>query len=151
MQRLLYVSESRIKQTDAQSEVEKIVNYSQIKNAELGITGALIFTGEHFAQVLEGTPEAIHMLMAYIYTDSRHENVVVMDQSPITRRRFSSWQMAYQGPSQFVSRHVARLLHATSPSETLRAVEWITDLASEFAKPGSVPHHAKVVGTRPSR
>ena len=52
MQRLLYVSESRIDEADAQSVVSQIVAHAQLKNAQLGLTGALIFTGEHFAQVL---------------------------------------------------------------------------------------------------
>lgn len=151
MQRLLYVSKCRMEQTDCELEVAKIVQHSQAKNAQLDITGALLFTGEYFAQVLEGSTEAIHMLMAYIYNDPRHGNVVVVDQSPIIRRRFQDWQMAYQGPSQFVSRHVAKLLHATSQSEQRRAVEWITDLAHEFSVPVNLPRYMKVVSNWPSR
>lgn len=140
MQRLLYVSESRIEATQAQCAIDKIVESAQVKNCQLGITGALIFTGRHFAQVLEGSPEAIHMLMAYIYNDPRHGNVVVMDKSPINSRRFPDWQMAYHGPSQFVSRHVKRLLQVTTQSEQQRAVEWITDLAHEFTVPLQSPN-----------
>ena len=151
MQRLLYVSECRIEKANTELEVARIVENSQVKNARLNITGALIFTGEHFAQVLEGSPEAIHMLMAYIFDDPRHGNVVVADKSPITLRRFPDWQMAYQGPSQFVSRHVARLMHATSQSEKRRAAEWITDLAHEFSAPLKLPKYTKVVTARPSR
>lgn len=132
MHRLLYVSESRIDDVDARSAVSRIVEQAQINNALSGLTGALIFTGQHFAQVLEGPQEAIQTVMAYIHTDKRHSNVVVVDKSPITRRLFADWQMAYHGPSQFVSRHVTRLLHATSQSERQRATEWLTELAREF-------------------
>ena len=116
--------------------VSRIVEQAQINNALSSLTGALIFTGQHFAQVLEGPQEAIHTVMAYIHTDKRHSNVVVVDETPITRRLFADWQMAYHGPSQFVSRHVTRLLHATSQSERRRATEWLTELARQFtAKP----------------
>lgn len=74
------------------------------------------------------------MLMAYIHNDPRHRNVKVVDTTPISSRQFPDWQMAYQGPSQFVSRHVARLLHASDPSEQRRAAAWLTELAFEFSK-----------------
>ena len=151
MQRLLYVSDSRIEAADVQSAVLQIVVNAQVKNIELGITGALIFTGEHFAQVLEGPQEAIDTLMAYINADPRHGNLVVVDRSSITRRRFPDWQMAYQGPSPFVSRHVARLMHATSQSEQRRAAaDWVIELAREFAVPRKLPDYWKLARTRPS-
>lgn len=132
MQRLLYVSESRIKEADAQAVVSQIVAHAQVKNARHGLTGALIFTGEHFAQVLEGCQEAIDTVMTYIMTDPRHGAVTIVDRSAVSARIFAQWQMAYQAPSQFVSRHVTRLLHATSQSEKQRAAEWLTELTREF-------------------
>lgn len=134
MHRLLYISESCIEEADAPSAVSQIVAHSQNNNALLGLTGALIYTGEHFAQVLEGPQEAIHTVMAYIHTDTRHTNIVVVDKSLIRDRLFADWQMAYQGPSQFVLRHVTRLLHTTSCSERQRATDWLTELAREFTK-----------------
>ena len=137
MQRLLYVSESRIGEPHAQSVVSRIVAHAQINNGLYDITGALIFTGQQFAQVLEGSEDAIQTVMACIHTDTRHGKIMVVDKSPITRRLFADWQMAYQGPSQFVSRHVTRILHATSQSERERAAEWLTELAREFTTPPS--------------
>jgi len=133
MQRLLYVSDSCIDKSDEESVVSKIVSHAQIKNAELSVTGALLFTGQHFAQIFEGPAESIHMLLAWSTADHRHRNVKVVDTTPINSRQFPDWQMAYQGPSQFVSRHVTKLLHASSPSEQRRAAEWLTELALEFS------------------
>ena len=132
MQRLLYISESCIKNSDAEKEAGHIVKFAKIKNARLGITGALIFTGLHFAQVLEGLPESMSALMADITLNPRHQRLVIVDQSPITDRLFSVWQMAYQGPSPFVSRHLTKLLSARSRSEQRRLAEWVTELAREF-------------------
>ena len=91
MQRLLYVSESCIDKSVEQSTVSKIVLGAQTKNAEMSVTGALLFTGQHFAQVLEGPTEAIQVLMDCIYNDPRHRNVKVVDTSPITCRQFPNW------------------------------------------------------------
>jgi hypothetical protein len=134
MQRLLFVSDACIKISDADAVASHIVTHAQIKNARLGVTGALIFTYRHFAQVLEGSPESLQILMASIYNDQRHDNIVIIDTLPITRRQFPDWQMAYQGPSSFVSRHVTRLLHADSQRERQRAAKWVTELAWEFSR-----------------
>jgi Sensors of blue-light using FAD len=133
MQRLLYVSESNIEALSADRTVSEIIERAQVKNAQIHVTGALIFTGQHFAQVLEGSPESISMLMAYIYNDPRHTNIVVFDKSPITQRQFPDWTMAYHGPAPFVSRHIAKLREATSKPEQRRAADWLTDLAREFS------------------
>ena len=71
-------------------------------------------------------------IMADITLNPRHQRLVIVDQSPITDRLFSVWQMAYQGPSPFVSRHLTKLLSARSRSEQRRLAEWVTELAREF-------------------
>ena len=133
LQSLLYISDSLIDPTDATSEASQIVAVAQIRNRELGITGALICTDAHFAQVLEGSPVSIEQLMSSIYSDPRHANIVVINKSTIPNRLFPEWRMAYQGPSPFVSRHLARLQQTLHPSAQRRAADWITDLAVEFS------------------
>ena len=133
MERLLYISESRLEPSDREASVTQMVADAQVRNSEFEITGALLFTGTHFAQILEGPRESIEQLMSSIQDDSRHGNIVIIDHSPIEARRFPEWKMAYRGPSRFVSRHVLRLLHSPSQSEQRRATEWLTELAYEFS------------------
>ena len=133
MERLLYISESRLEPSETKPSVSQIVADAQVRNSEFEITGALLFTGTHFAQILEGPQGSIQQLMSSIQDDSRHRNIVIVDHSPIEARRFPDWKMAYQGPSEFVSRHVVRLLHSPSQSEQRRATEWLTELAHEFS------------------
>ena len=135
MQRLLYVSESKLVDADVEASISKIVAVAQQRNGLLNVTGALIFTGTHFAQVLEGCEKAIDELMSSIYNDERHGAVWIVDRTAITERQFSNWAMAYQGPSQFVSGHVTRLFHPTSETEQQRATSWLVKLAREFVKP----------------
>ena len=132
MERLLYISESRIENMDAASFETEVVVAARIKNAILGLSGALLFTGTHFAQILEGPEASLDAMMHWLQADDRHENIIVIERSAIGIRRFADWQMAYFGPSQFVSRHVTRLLNGASASEHRRATEWLSDLAHEF-------------------
>ena len=132
MDRLLYISDSRIDHLDADSFETEVVVAARIKNAILGLSGALLFTGAHFAQILEGPKPSIDAMMQSLQNDDRHENIAVIERSAIDTRRFADWQMAYFGPSQFVSRHVTRLLNGASASEQQRATEWLIDLAHEF-------------------
>lgn len=131
---LLYISRSTIEPTDAPAVVARIVAASVVANRARDLTGALLFTGTHFAQVLEGCDSAIDTLLAIIEHDPRHDRIHVVDRSPLDARRFAAWEMAYSGPSQFVARHVMRLLGDPSASEQARAAAWLTELMEEFAR-----------------
>lgn len=133
MERLIYLSESRIDPKDADEIISGLIFDAQNKNAELELTGALFFTENYFAQILEGPRDSIATLMRSIRVDVRHSNIKIVEQSPISNRRFARWLMAYHGPSQFVTRHVARLLHNPTKSEQRRATERLTQLAAEFS------------------
>ncbi len=107
---LLYVSTCLIRLPDEGREVDQIVRVARARNADLAVTGALVFTRKHFAQVLEGSSDAVEELMGNIVNDRRHTNVNVVEASPIGQRRFAHWSMAYAGPSTYVQRHIVPLL-----------------------------------------
>jgi hypothetical protein len=117
---LLYISRSTIPPNEAVVSLNQIVETAHSRNPTLGLTGALLFTGEHFAQVLEGDGASIDVLMADICRDRRHEEVQIVHHGPLAERRFNVWSMAYFGPSQFVAGHVTRLLNNPSLSATPR-------------------------------
>lgn len=130
---LLYISRSTIAPEEAEAVVAGIVAASVTRNAAAGVTGALLFTGTHFAQALEGDKAAIEDLMHRVTCDTRHDEIVIVEQGSLEQRRFETWSMAYFGPSQFVSRHVTRLLNDPSPAERRRAADWLGELLCEFA------------------
>lgn len=70
------------------------------RNAEIGVTGALFFDGERFAQVLEGPFDAVSLLMERIRHDARHFDVRVLGETPIRSRRFAAWSMRFVDRSQ---------------------------------------------------
>lgn len=134
MERLIYASESKIADEDVHAVIPQMVAEARERYLLLYVTGALIFTGTHFAHVLEGCEKAIDEVMSLIYNDERHGAVWIVDRTAITERQFPNWAMAYQGPSHFVSSHVTLLYHATFETEKQRATKWLIELALEFAK-----------------
>lgn len=101
---LLYVSRSLVRGPEGEAAVEDIVRASLERNRQLGVTGALAFTGLHFSQVLEGTRDAVEALMASIDRDPRHTEVRIIQQGALEARRFETWALAYSGPFAFIDR-----------------------------------------------
>ena len=107
---LLYVSRALVHGPEAEAAVADIVNVARQRNGQLEVTGALLFTGAHFAQVLEGTHGAVKELMVSINRDPRHTEITVIQEGAVAEARFAQWTLAYSGPSNFIDRTVARTL-----------------------------------------
>ena len=116
MKSLLYASVSTLAASDANAEIERIVAVSQTRNAQLGITGTLIFNRSRFAQILEGPDESVDAVMDLIVQDHRHERVTVVDVIATARRMFDAWSLSYRGASHYVDKHIAPLLEQNDPS-----------------------------------
>ncbi len=97
--RLVYVSRNRLpRHTAAQDEqVERILASSRRNNAGLGITGALLFSTDCFAQTLEGPMPAVEALFERIQWDDRHCDSIVLQAGLVDAREFGDWSMAYAG------------------------------------------------------
>lgn len=70
---LLYIS--RLAPDFDFNVVKKIVNVARRTNPEQGVTGALLFDGERFCQLLEGSESEVRALMNRIEADVRHARV----------------------------------------------------------------------------
>ena len=128
------ISESTIPPDISDDEVQKVVATANFHNPSIDVTGALLFTGSNFAQVLEGHADDIDELLIALYKDPRHRDIRVMDRGPLVTRRFPDWSMAYSGPSPFVAGFVTRLLNAPSQLEHRDATNWLADLMSAFSR-----------------
>lgn len=69
------------------------------RNAELALTGILLYGNERFVQVLEGPEIAVRTLYERIKRDARHRQVTAYADRPITKRTFTQWAMAFQANS----------------------------------------------------
>lgn len=64
-------------------------------NAQLGITGMLLFSDGDFIQVLEGEEPAVDALVRRIFADPRHGRIVRIIRESIAARSFADWSMGF--------------------------------------------------------
>jgi hypothetical protein len=85
---------------DRTSELMKILEASRTRNAEAGVTGALLFIEQRFVQILEGERDAVEDTFERIRGDSRHTAVTLIGRRKESRRLFGAWSMAFVGRSR---------------------------------------------------
>ncbi len=100
--KLLYCSRNLLGGSLAEQEVEvqKILASSRRNNVREGVTGALLFNGEWFAQVLEGPLAKVEATFERIQCDPRHADVTVLESGEASGRVFAEWSMAYAGSNE---------------------------------------------------
>lgn len=92
--RLIYRSRSAIPEPDRKAVLGTIFSQARSNNKGRRITGALLVSGDWFAQVLEGDETAIRELYGKIGADERHDHVTLLQTRAVTSRIFSRWAMA---------------------------------------------------------
>ena len=99
LRRLVYFSRSCIDalEADLNEEVGRILAVARANNDADGVTGALLFTHGHFAQVLEGEPARVESVFERIQLDPRHCDVRLIEYAPIEARAFGPWAMGFAG------------------------------------------------------
>ena len=137
---LTYFSRNVISGTMAEqkAEIERILVSARRNNPRRNVTGALLFSRDCFAQVLEGKVDDVEAIFPQVQSDPRHADVRILQFEPIDSRSFGNWSMAFAGystpdnerldvagilqdPSRFDSKEVGRLV-----------VEVLTDLMHNF-------------------
>jgi len=68
--------------------LQALVDHAGSKNAAIQVTGILLFDGQHFFQVLEGTMEAVLTVYQRISQDDRHFNLIELMRDYAPARRF---------------------------------------------------------------
>ena len=97
--RVAYFSRNAIAGTpaDMAAEVDTILEIARRNNVQAGLTGALLFNGSCFAQVLEGPLDAMERTFERIQRDPRHADLTVLELGPAEAREFAGWSMAFAG------------------------------------------------------
>jgi hypothetical protein len=96
--RALYVSRpagEAADQADFDLAVSTILSVSRTRNAREGVVGALLASHGCFAQVLEGTRDAVSATMDRILRDSRHTDIRRFPDRAIERPLFGAWSMYF--------------------------------------------------------
>ena len=128
----IYVSKSNMTSAEVADEMEHIVEGARIRNDSLQVTGALLFTGLRFVQLLEGPSASISLLQSSIFRDGRHEDVMTISSHRIDKRAFDKWALAYAGPSRFVTGAVERAI-VQSEHEAHESANVLLRLLAQFS------------------
>lgn len=101
LSRLVYYSRNRIAggPEELSGAIASILAASRKNNAEVGVTGALMFNAGCFAQVLEGPQHAVEGVFERIQQDERHGDVSLLAFEPSAARAFENWSMGFVGAS----------------------------------------------------
>lgn len=89
---VFYVSRASSNITIA--DVRNILSISQRNNRRLDLTGCLLYSGRHFAQVLEGREEVIISTISSVTTDGRNRDIRILLNRQIPLRQYPTWSMA---------------------------------------------------------
>ena len=92
--RLIYNSHSLIGPDQTTSQLGAIFTTARRNNRQLGVTGALLISGDAFVQALEGEESVVRDLYDSISRDPRHERVTVLEAGIVDERAFGRWAMA---------------------------------------------------------
>jgi hypothetical protein len=130
---IAYVSSATQPMSD--DDIAAILTTSRANNSRDGLTGALLYHGGRFVQILEGPESQVRTKFATISSDTRHRNVQVMRERSILDRQFPQWTMGFrelgddsvkqlEGFEDILGRRgKARLEHAEN--EAQQFLEWL--------------------------
>ncbi|MBN8928284.1 MAG: hypothetical protein BGO51_19300 [Rhodospirillales bacterium 69-11] len=99
--RLIYFSDGRLVSDPFAplAALQALVGQAARNNSRRRITGALLYDGERFAQVLEGRREDVDAVFHEISHDPRHERVTVIQRESVRRRAFARWTALFVDPT----------------------------------------------------
>jgi len=118
---LAYISKNTIKgsEEEVDEQIKTILAAAHKNNPALGVTGALLFSGGYFCQVIEGEEEVLEDLFETIQMDDRHGEVTVLQFEPIEERGFSEWAMALAGIEDEMRFDIGGVLESKDEMKTL--------------------------------
>lgn len=77
-------------------EVNQMLFQIREKNKRLMITGILLLIQGKFIQYIEGPEEEIDRVYEQIKIDSRHNELLLLDEGEVEERQFKDWSMAFR-------------------------------------------------------
>jgi len=134
---LTYCSRARRGLTDA--DIDRIISESRINNARRGITGWLVCGSGIFFQWLEGSREEVKRLMASISADTRHDTIVVLNESEdVGERLFVDWDMELVSADDIRAVLADAIGESTDPKNQEALHTLMREVDSRAPKPGLI-------------
>ena len=78
-----------------EQDIAALLVQARRNNQRDALTGALIFNGHNFMQLLEGPAGKVDACLAVIRNDPRHSGMVEIRRREIAERAFAEWTMLY--------------------------------------------------------
>lgn len=94
MKRVIYCSQATHDMSP--DELVKLLEVSRRRNAEVGLSGMLLYSSQSFLQVLEGEPVALQGTYARIEADDRHADLRLLMDADVTAPLFGDWTMGFE-------------------------------------------------------
>jgi hypothetical protein len=114
-------------------EIDGILATARRRNAEVSVTGAMLFNEDWFVQLLEGGEADVRATFDRIAADTRHDDVQVLYENTTATRSFPGWSMAFVGDAAAIRKRFANSPLA-KPDVTMRGeemVDFVVALARE--------------------
>ena len=128
MRQVVYTSVSNTASGRASDDCQAIMRVASARNGIDGITGLLYTEGSAFLQVIEGPEESVADLLASLYADPRHRDLLILVDCIVDDREFGDWMMVHRDRRETVDdfdRRLRRILLGVSPATAtyFRALE----------------------------
>ena len=80
------------------AQLAELLAAARAQNAQVGVTGLLLYHEGSFLQLLEGPSEAVDDTFFRIERDPRHSGVHVLLRGRVESREFDQWSMGFVAP-----------------------------------------------------
>jgi hypothetical protein len=134
---LIYISQSLIERPDRTEVLDQIEAASIARNSMLDLTGLLIASPNHFAQLLEGPILSVWAVMSSIMADPRHTDVRIVRDARVGKPCCPNWRMARFDSEAFGNAWISPLLlaaHQGEDTDALRRVEQVIEAVAMGAR-----------------
>ncbi|MBB6428122.1 BLUF domain-containing protein [Sphingopyxis sp. JAI128] len=92
-----------------EEDIAAILVSARRNNIRDALTGALVYNGGNFLQLLEGPGERVDACLAVIRADPRHSGMIEVRRRPVETRDFAEWAMLYDPRFEWQEDALARL------------------------------------------
>lgn len=92
-----------------EQDIAALLVQARRNNQRDSLTGALIFNGHNFLQLLEGPAGKVEACLAAIRRDPRHSGMIEIRHRTIDERAFAEWTMLYDPNFRGHDDNLARL------------------------------------------
>ncbi|KTE17261.1 BLUF domain-containing protein [Sphingopyxis sp. H115] len=92
-----------------EEDIAAILVSARRNNIRDELTGALVYNGRNFLQLLEGPAERVDACLAVIRADPRHSGMIEVRRRPVETRDFAEWAMLYDPRFEWRDDALARL------------------------------------------